>query len=176
MTDNEIMKVLECCTNGHPCYKCELLGDDECAFTINRIALDLINRQKSKVQALKMDIEQLQNDIINANCNCDHIAMLFEEEKAENQSLKKVAETQQSLAMERHFEIERLKAEIEKYRNFINQKLGGAVDLISVYDIEVAKAEAIKEFAGRMKGKWCVDSITCCENIDELVEEMVGDV
>lgn len=38
-------------------------------------------KQKSLIEAQKMDIEQLRSDIINAICNSEHVAMLYEEEK-----------------------------------------------------------------------------------------------
>ncbi len=57
MTDNEIIKALECCVKG-----CNAEGCDECSFfekvedceiEIPIIALDLINRQKAEIERLE---------------------------------------------------------------------------------------------------------------------------
>lgn len=69
MTDNEIIKILEneadfdcgiCCDNGENC-----LGE-ECASLISRAALDLINRQKQKIERLQKtqyDIDNFARDL-----------------------------------------------------------------------------------------------------------------
>lgn len=69
MTDNEIIKILEneadfdcgmCCNNGENC-----LGE-ECASFISRAALDLINRQKEKIERLQKtqyDIDNFARDL-----------------------------------------------------------------------------------------------------------------
>ena len=55
MTDNEIIKVLECCSNAEPCENCPY--QKQCDETdLAEIALNLINRQKA-------EIEMLQNDL-----------------------------------------------------------------------------------------------------------------
>ena len=64
MTDNEIIKALECCINedndlmacgNNDCafmdYKLE--GDRECHYYMMKSVLDLINRQKAEVERLK---------------------------------------------------------------------------------------------------------------------------
>lgn len=63
MTDNEIIKALECCiksANIGECLtlKCPLLGDYGCAISgdeekLYEYALDLINRQKAEIERLK---------------------------------------------------------------------------------------------------------------------------
>ena len=55
MTDNEIIKALECCVNnGYPtgCQDCPYRGED-CNETLDADALDLINRQKAEIERLK---------------------------------------------------------------------------------------------------------------------------
>jgi hypothetical protein len=107
MTDNEIIKALECCDG-------TLAGCTECPnyknrfyCTIEKDALDLINRQKA--------------------------------------------------------EIERLKSEA--------QMADGYADALE----ERAKAEAIKEFAERLKGYLKEHAWIWCSEVDNLVEEMVGE-
>ncbi|MBQ8893388.1 MAG: hypothetical protein IJ043_03155 [Clostridia bacterium] len=126
MTDNEIVKALECCANNpNDCIctesKCPLFGQ-KCIDILSKDALDLINRQKAEIERLKSGCKKL----------------------VEKQNLYK----------------ENIQATRE-------------------YQIEQAKAEAIKEFAERLKKEaffdtgWCVMPVDC---IDNLVKEMVGDV
>lgn len=52
MTDNEIIKALECCSNGEPCANCPY--QKQCDETdLAEIALDLINRQQAEIERLK---------------------------------------------------------------------------------------------------------------------------
>ncbi|MBQ2389612.1 MAG: hypothetical protein II305_06120 [Clostridia bacterium] len=55
MTDNEIVKGLECCigdTDGKDCFGCPLYEIDDCQAHLNLAALDLINRQKAENERL----------------------------------------------------------------------------------------------------------------------------
>ena len=58
MTDNEIIKALECCTNKYGCpTECplyETYGD--CLIALNKPTLDLINRQKAEIERLGRDV------------------------------------------------------------------------------------------------------------------------
>ena len=57
MTDNEIIKALECCIlSKHICPKnCPLANDRGCMVKVKENALDLINRQKAELDDLKRD-------------------------------------------------------------------------------------------------------------------------
>ena len=61
MTDNEIIKALECCSV-HPmkCKKCPYEGNECCTNAHRKDALDLINRQKAEIERLKGYNENLQ--------------------------------------------------------------------------------------------------------------------
>ena len=50
--------------------------------------IELMCRLQSKNEALIMDNEQLHSDIVNLNCNLDHITQLLELEKEKNKSLE----------------------------------------------------------------------------------------
>ena len=54
MTDEEIIKILECCADSenYQCNKCPLYADCEKA-SIAENTLDLINRQKAEIERLK---------------------------------------------------------------------------------------------------------------------------
>ena len=75
MTDNEIIKALEChkARKLKTCSKCPLLNIEGCAYKLSQYALDLINRQKAEIASLKEDNEALNDaidsvlDIVNSN-------------------------------------------------------------------------------------------------------------
>lgn len=53
MTDNEIIKALECCSGGGLCCECpmwEMLSAN-CIVELNRSALELIKRQQAELTA-----------------------------------------------------------------------------------------------------------------------------
>ena len=123
MTDNEIIKALECCipNNMEKCLVCpfhrECIKEDK--NYLAEYALDLINRQKAEIERLTVPKELIDDDFCGVVCE-------FAEEL-----------------------------------------------------IKKAKAEAIKEFAERLKEKErptfpLAMVIDVCE-IDNLVKEMVGE-
>ena len=68
MTDNEIVKALECCSVGTfacdeqcPCFHSKSkLKVTSCRFELIGDALDLINRQKAEIERLKTDSKRLK--------------------------------------------------------------------------------------------------------------------
>lgn len=89
MTDDEIIKALVCCSEACcACEECPLYccGANCSSFELHRYALDLTNRQKSEISALK----------------------------TEAHNYKKIAEKQQSVSMNRYFEIKKLKDKIKR--------------------------------------------------------------
>ena len=54
MTDNEIIKVLECCVTYEFCTVCPLVDNCPSSYSLLKSALDLIKRQKA-------DLLRLQN-------------------------------------------------------------------------------------------------------------------
>lgn len=84
MTDNEIIKALECCLGDNPpCFACKYDGDtttvDECMGALMKDAFDLINRQKAEIERLQKENEQFA-----------YIGKLYSEIKAE--AVKEFAE------------------------------------------------------------------------------------
>ena len=60
MTDNEIVKALECCTSKMQCFDCPRFDGNwgmraftHCDTKLKSDALDLINRQKAEIERLK---------------------------------------------------------------------------------------------------------------------------
>ena len=54
MTDNEIIKALECCMYGHECEGCSYIGKGLCSDKMKKDALDLINRQQAEIERLNI--------------------------------------------------------------------------------------------------------------------------
>lgn len=163
ITDAEIIKALECCTNTH-LYTC-----DDCPFYQNcqgdedvlRYALALINRQKTEIEEHKK------------RCFC-----------CGEKTTKTIINLQELLA-EQKAEIERLNKEISTFDVFYFCSYSGCEAVSnecwktcpnSVYN--KTRAESIREFAERLKTtNGTMDKrIVSVERIDNLVKEMVGNV
>lgn len=74
MTDNEIIKALECCT-GYDCENCKALKycDYMHPGALARASLDLINRQKAKIDSLKVDLAKCSIRLDNLYKTADEI-------------------------------------------------------------------------------------------------------
>lgn len=155
MTDNEIIRALECCQGNADCANCPYYENNhyQCGNNFNKDVLDLINRQKAEIEALQKDKKQLESDIIIANNNYEHIKSIWENDY---QKLSQV--------------IAKWK---DKYKRLVIQE-------------EDIKAEAVKEFAERLKEyvepydvttgyKIIIVNAVEEETIDNLVKEMVGE-
>ena len=148
MTDNEIIKALECCNDGIVwCEECPY-HENDCEMRLLIDTLDLINRQKAENSNLTSHLTSLQNDLTSA------------------------------------------KAEIERLNNITS---ASAISIMADIVIEVEKkkpkfiheikAEAIKEFAERLKEKYSQADILCPRRIvsltekdlDNLIEETAGE-
>ena len=60
MTDNEIIKALECCPYYDVCLNCPCFSFCGCTPEVFENALDLINRKKNEIEALIAGQETLQ--------------------------------------------------------------------------------------------------------------------
>ena len=68
MTDKEIIKTLECCSNAEPCENCPC--QKQCYETdLIEIALDLINRQQAEIERLEK-IRKADNNLITSLNKC----------------------------------------------------------------------------------------------------------
>lgn len=59
MTDNEIIKAVECCTGNTKCCECPMFRTPNCMNKAFGYALDLINRQKAEIERLKCEMGKL---------------------------------------------------------------------------------------------------------------------
>ena len=64
MTDNEIIKVLECCKDIGGCFVCPLYTTDgnRCTETVIVAALDLIQRQQKRIERLKDNLDAVLSE------------------------------------------------------------------------------------------------------------------
>ena len=127
MSDNDIIKALECCRvekGSYSCKKCPLFCRiPACQSHLAEAALDLINRQKAEIERLLKDCADIDN---------------FARDICKERMLKG-----------------KTVADFEDLQEYIKKK----------------RAEAIKEFAERLKaiyGEWLYDY-----KIDDLVKEMM---
>jgi hypothetical protein len=146
MTDKDIIKALELCTNdelevcdGCAFQKYKMGYDGGCLDYLLKSVFDLINLQRA-------EIEKLNVELVGMRGACNSYNMHYDNAKVEIERLKK----------------------------------GWKADVIETENI---KAEAIKEFAKRLKEKAYLndgvtgfqDVIVEVNDIDNLVKEMVGE-
>lgn len=121
MTDNEIIKALECCTKGiGECKNCPYFKMIDCATQNVKDVINLINRQKEETDKLEK---------VNASLTDSFEGYV----KAVN----------------------RYREAIERHKGIIK---------ILENDVKSAKAEAIKEFAERLKDEIINDTAYACDS------------
>ena len=83
MTDNEIIKALECCPRGigMKCEKCPMFRTNDCMSKLHVNTLDLINRQKTENENLKVENQSLRSA-------ANSLKMHYEKAQAEIERLK----------------------------------------------------------------------------------------
>ena len=176
MTDNEIIKALECCSGNtmDDCDDCPRCCDDgltttECMCKLMKDALDLINRQKTEIKKYK-DFIKLSSETIR-------------QQKAEIDRLNSELKATSGAALSYKAELERLTGK----RNADPMDFCGVLCRYSEELITKAKAEAVKEVMERLKEKAFTHEIpfeanehkfvklVAVEEIDNLLKERVGE-
>ena len=105
MTDNEIIKALECCKIGN-CDDCPFYGiKEDCEVELPEEGLDLINRQKAEIEKLKHRKTELQI----RNQELQH-------EKSE--AIKEFAETLEYFVLNEDIEV--VEPKCKDYESYIN--------------------------------------------------------
>ena len=153
LTDAEVKKALECCIKAShfgDCFEnqCPLVSEKGCKVgkeTLYPYALDLINRQEGRIHQQEKTIMEIQN------ANLIDFKGTIANYKAENESLK---------------------AEVERLNNNIS-----AMAITLSTSARATRHEAYKEFAERLreKTKWLFSSVSINNEIDNLLNELVGD-
>lgn len=92
MTDEQIIKALECCSTdvrGNTCPKCAFYKKHRCSTLMLNAVSDLINRQKAEIERLTDLSDQLGNDI---DIKLNYIYDLEEKiETAKSEAIKEFA-------------------------------------------------------------------------------------
>lgn len=92
MTDEQIIKALECCMKTEfisDCAKCEMLAFDR-KDTLIENALNLINRQKAEIEELRERISYLEKSI---DCSRKEYNRLLQKlQQAKSEAIKEFAE------------------------------------------------------------------------------------
>lgn len=168
MTDEQIIKALECCKSGttDDCKCCPRLDGDrdlsteDCMEKLMHDALTLINRQKETIEQLKTALFKCGEDAV------------------EIANYKKIAEYQQGISMDRGFEIKRLKEEIERLQKYYDS-MEESIDSFRKDQAEVKffkdriRADAVKGFAEMLKKEvdgWYYDFANIDDTMDTLTD------
>lgn len=159
---------------------------DSLLKSVLRDSKRILSKATAKIEALQMDKEQLESDVINANMNCEHL-------QAENKRLLteflrlKEENAQPYLLINADAELTAEMIEtIKKQKLVILPDNEATVEFLDKASI---RAEAVKEFAEKVKGSlWDMPSMcdedgeydyVCMESleefIDNLVKEMAGE-
>ena len=200
MTDNEIIKALECCTDEsyENCNECPYSTDTLSCERLKLLedSLELINRQKAEIDSAKAEIEicaeviERQDAEIKrvkerpkckwGTCNCSQITAkvaldLINRQKEEIEALYRINAKSEKEIYEIRKELlskENLEESFKRSVRDFDKRLEKTVKLERVY--------AYKEFAGIIKDKWLdnrYDSpdVDFDDFIDNLLKEMVGE-
>lgn len=151
MTETEIKKALECHKEREldTCGGCPYFNIDGCAYQLSEDALDLINRKEAKIDRLEQNLKEAHIDI--------------REQMAEVERLKSVEESHREQNGELRTAVERL--------NIENLQMIASIKGLE----ERARAEAIKEFAERLKAEFidgwgCIEF--CVDELEQIAKEM----
>lgn len=150
MTDNGIVKALECC-NGYSCCEecpfCNKIG--VCGVNLYELALDLINRQKAKIEKLEKENIVLR-DVINARDT--KIEILKEEnEKLQGDLIEERTRRENAVNAYHELAAENKKLEAEIVMIQKESELLKSRNTIMDRAIAKARAEAIKEYLEKLK-------------------------
>ena len=111
MTDNEIIKALECCGNSltETCDNCPYRDNEKwhktyCTFTLCDDALDLINRQKAEIERLTINMNAfglgMKREKERADRNLDNLKAVLDERANHSEAVKEFAERLKEIALQ----------------------------------------------------------------------------
>ena len=177
MENKEIIKALECCkmpVGSGSCNDCPFdyqrekrltSTDESCTTLMFDYALDLINRQQAEIENYSNNTKTMSDSIYK-------MQKLIESQKAEIERLKHEREV---LIEDIHHSADQINEQIEEIERLtINMNAFGLGMKREKERADTIRAEAIKEFAERLKGLKEMPLITN-NDIDNLVKEMVGE-
>ena len=169
LTDNEIIKALECCVaNDTTCDDCPCCNMNECGGFLQKQALDLINRKTAVIERLTNKLEQQEEMMANLGVELT---------------------TMRGAANSYKMRYEKAQTEIDKYQHIektVKDFWSGLKELSAFKDlqeptltelleyIEQTNAEAIREFAKKIcEGRVSNDPVVIA--VKSELKEMVGD-
>lgn len=174
MTDNDIIKALECCLdeNRESCTGCKFFKVTK-GCNVRKHCYNLINRQKAEICELQHRIDELNVELVGMRGACESYKIHYDAEVEKNKLLQNTKQLNEK-------EIERLRKENEGYSH-LEVILHTAIDKLSAQ----IKSEAFNKFAERLKNIALtgidhederVKYIMIKEEwVDNLVKEMEGD-
>ena len=142
MTDNEIIKALECCSQEDMCQSCPYGAaclDEKYVSVLSKDALDLIKRQKAEIERLQY-IKKHINDVILEDC-------VLETPEAYNMSFQKLIK---KLTNTKAAKSEAIKEFAERYEKAVLPLLTSAT--LDKKDGIHACLDILKEMAGDVHG------------------------
>lgn len=165
MTDNEIIKALECCPRGvgMKCEKCPMYRTNDCMTKLYVNTLDLITRQQTENENLKVENQSLRSA-------ANSLKMHYEEAQAEIERLKSCVKSEDEVKEIAKRTMEPLVKEITREQ----------IDIA----VKLAKTEAYKEFTEKLK-EFMNNKFRALDeyefkyvterDINNLIKEMVGE-
>ena len=139
MTDNEIIKALECCIT-NKCDECAIYKEchNENSKGRVQVVLDLINRQQTQIEKLNVDLVGMRGACESYKIHYDNAQAEIAELQRKNTELEIELQAMRNAANLYKAEVERLESELNK------EKLIKEMYRLTVEEV---KAEAIKGFA-----------------------------
>lgn len=150
MTDNEIIKALECCVECDmycdECPEdCPLKDTNDCTYVLRRNSLDLINRQSAEIDILIRKKHTLRDEIAELQAEIERLQKGYEVEATDNMLLKSENSELQQKIKELEIELQAMRGAANSYKAECERL--NLENLQMIASIKRLKSEAIKEFA-----------------------------
>lgn len=104
MTDNEIIKALECCNKPireNSCTECAFYRSGKCSSNMLNAALDLINRQKAEIERLNVELKSMRGAANSYKLENERLLQKLQQAKSE--ATKELAEILKEGIQENHY-------------------------------------------------------------------------
>lgn len=153
MTDNDIVKGLECCGQNimyEHCIDCPFNGELSraiCTIYLSRYALDLNNRQKAEIERLKTENKDISEQFRILDVECERLEKANEKQKAEIERLREHIEL---------LDIEKEAIKISAIKEFAKK----VKEEIAVWHFDFTYYSEILE---------------ACQRVDNIAKRMVGE-
>ena len=164
MTDNDIIKALECCNDNYSCpTDCPLFEDNrDCLLALNKPTLDLINRQKAENNDLFCKLTGVMHSVDK---------WLSVDELKQDEVVRAITMREKTLQIveKLHEKIEELEEEKEMLRASKAEAVKECIEKIKSRATKAVMTEHGIPVAG--SASYCISEVT----LYEIVKEMVGE-